>query len=158
MHVRVAGPGRTCTLILASLSGANNQNKQDAAHKFWICITFFDMNIPVLLTHLHDIIAKACGVDNAHQACTSWQHSQLHALPLSVCLYVCLSVYLSVCLSVGVQACVSACVRVPVFWSVSVSASLSACLCVYLSACVFVCLGVQKFGTGALRPSIPKFQ
>ena len=27
MHVYVAGPGRTCTLLLASLSGADNQNK-----------------------------------------------------------------------------------------------------------------------------------
>ena len=34
MHVLVAGPGWMCTLLLASLSGADNQNKQDAARKF----------------------------------------------------------------------------------------------------------------------------
>jgi len=32
MHVHVAEPGRTCTLVLASLSGADNQNKQDAGY------------------------------------------------------------------------------------------------------------------------------
>ena len=29
-----------------------------------VLLTFFDMNIPVLCTHLHDI-AKACGIDDA---------------------------------------------------------------------------------------------
>jgi len=87
-------------------------------------------------------------------ACMSVCVSACLLVCMSAFLSVCMSVCLSVCLSVGEQACVSACVRVPVFWSVSVSASLSACLCVCLSACVFVCLGVQKFGTGAQRPSI----
>ena len=37
MHVHAAGPGRTCTLLLASLSGADNQNKQDAGYRA-LCI------------------------------------------------------------------------------------------------------------------------
>jgi len=64
MHVHVAGPGRTCTLLLASLSDADNQNKQDAACKVWVCITYFDMNIHVWCTHLHDV-AIACRIENA---------------------------------------------------------------------------------------------
>jgi hypothetical protein len=53
---------------------------------------------------------------------------------------VCLNAYLSVCI-----VCLCACL-----FFVRMSARLHACV----RACVFACLSVQKFGTGALRPSM----
>jgi hypothetical protein len=54
MHARIAGPGRMCKLLLASLSVADNQNMQDAGY----CALSID------LSDLHDI-AILCETENA---------------------------------------------------------------------------------------------
>jgi hypothetical protein len=74
---------------------------------------------------------------------------------LHACALVCLFVYVPVSSFFYMPVCLQHCM--PVCLSVSMSAFLCVCVCVpvfYPSACVFVCLGVQKFGTGALRPSM----
>ena len=137
MHVHVAGPGRLCTLLLASLSGATIRTSKMLRINFksvlltliWTFLCCAHIYMILLLKRVELTMHIKIALLDSIVSC-------MHYL----CLSVCMSVFLYICLSVCLSACKLVCLHVCVCLSFDLSACLQACqhacVSIFLRACL----------------------